>query len=81
MEQAKETTFFETYRRDIESYFAYFKYKMTIRGVKVGIVLKGMKVLTELYNEKDHKVRAMKKKELEMLLWALDGMNYFHKDV
>ena len=77
----QETTFFETHKRTIESYFAYHKYKMSIRGMKAGMVLKGMKILADLYSEKDMKVRTLKKKELDLLLMGLDGMNYFHNKV
>lgn len=73
--------FFETKKGKFNSYFEYQKYKMTIRGMKAGMVLKGTKILIDLYSEKDLNVRNQKKKELKLLLVGLDGMNYFHDKV
>ena len=81
MDTTNNQTFFETYRRGIESYIEYHKYKMSVRGVKAGLVFKGMKILTELYGEKDQRVRMLKKKELDLVIMGLDGLNYIHNDV
>ncbi len=81
MEQAKEETLFENLQQDFRNYLMYTKYKMTIRGMKTGLVIKGIGILGKLYSEKDMREREMLKKELRLLLMALDGMNYFHSEV
>ena len=81
MEQAREETLFENLQQDFRKYLMYTKYKMTIRGMKTGLVVKGVMILGKLYSEKDMKERELLKKELKILLMALDGMNYFHSEV
>ena len=81
MEQAKEETLFENLQQDFRNYLMYTKYKMTIRGMKTGLVIKGIGILGKLYSEKDMRERELLKRELRLLLMALDGMNYFHSEV